>query len=93
MLTRVCTCVNDFHATYAAEANRPEPMTRNEVRCVATHSITMNRAKNSSEEPRSFWYTMITMVMAQATSTGPRYFGSGRRNGPTFHTLVAMSSR
>ena len=63
------------------------------MRPVATQIITTNRAKNSSEEPRSFWYTITTSVTAQARITGPRYLGSGRRSGPTFQTLVAMSSR
>ena len=63
------------------------------MRAVATQSITTKRVKNSSDEPRSFWETMITTDMPHATSTGPRCLGSGRLNGPSRNVRMASSSR
>ena len=54
MVTRVCTLSKVRHATYAAPANISVPITRKLVRSVATHSITTNSMKNSSDAPRSF---------------------------------------
>jgi L-aminopeptidase/D-esterase-like protein len=63
------------------------------VRSVATQSITTKRAKKSSEAPRSFRPTITTTENAQASAIGSRWRGSGRRSGPTFQVLAAMSSR
>jgi hypothetical protein len=63
------------------------------VRSVAIQTITMNRVKNSSDDPRSFWKVMMPMAMNQATNTGPKWRGSGRYSGPTFQVACAKSAR
>ena len=62
-------------------------------RSVATQSSTTNRAKNSSDDPRSFWPTITTSDATHAMSSGPRWRGSGRWSGPTFQVPAASSSR
>ena len=82
METRSCTLPSRFHATNDPTANRTPPMASQLRRSVATHSSTTNRAKNSSDEPRSFWPTITTSDATQAMSSGPRWRGSGRWSGP-----------
>ena len=60
---------------------------------MATHSSATNRAKNSSEVPRSFWEIITTSDAAHARSTGPRCLGSGSGIGPSRRLLTASSSR
>ena len=91
--TRRCTWPNMLHATTDPSANNPLPTTRYDTRWVATHSITMNRAKNSSDDPRSVWYIITSSDTPQATSTGPRCLGSGIRRRPTPHDPSDSSSR
>ncbi len=93
MSTRVCTCPNVRHATYAAPPNINAPSTRYDARSVATHIITTNSVKNSNDEPRSFWPTMTTTENAQATRIGRMWRGSGSRIGPIFQVPAAISSR
>ena len=40
------------------------------MRSVATHIITTNRVKNSSDEPRSRWNTITTTAKPQAITIG-----------------------
>ena len=82
-----------FQATKEPAANSTAPIASQLTRSVATHSSTTNRAKNSSEEPMSFWPMRTTRDAPQAMNSGPRWRGSGRWNGPTFHVPAANSSR
>ena len=65
-------------AVRARRRTAPTPMTRKLARSVATHSITTNRAKNSSDEPRSFWPIITTTANAHASRTGTEVLGVGQ---------------
>ena len=69
------------------------PMPRYTPRAVATHSMVMNRAKNSSDEPRSFSKNMTTREKLQARTMGPRWRISGSHIPATWWVPIDSSSR
>jgi len=60
---------------------------------VAIHTIVMNRAKNISDEPRSFSKNMTSRENPHASITGPRSRGSGKAKGPTLKVAIESTSR
>jgi hypothetical protein len=73
-------------------ANRTAPRTRYEARPVAVHSMITKMPKNRSEDPRSFSRNSTARERPHATSSGPRYRGSGNRRGPSRRVATANSS-
>ena len=80
--------------TNAAPARKREPpRVRYVVRPVATHSITMNRTKNSSDEPRSFWKTRTPRLTSHIARIGPRSRPRGRSKNSNRRPARARASR
>jgi hypothetical protein len=59
---------------------------------VAVHSMITKIPKKRSDEPRSFSRKSTASEMAHATSSGPRWRGSGSRSGPRRRVATARSS-
>ena len=90
---RTLTCASvDPTATAPAEASS-RPKTIQLVRSVATYSMTTNRPKYSSVEPRSVSRTRIIMLSAHIARIGPRSRPRGRYSPRKRRLASASASR